>query len=136
MREQLKKFVTVSMCMCLSVVCSFTAFAGEWKQNNIGWWYVEENGSYPVNAWREVNGKWYYFDGVGYMLHDTITPDGYTVGSDGAWIKDETVDTVDYESGNNNSNNNVTGYDPVLDMMKKNPGVRYGTDITFGGKWY
>lgn len=45
-------------------------------------------------GWQEIGGKWYYFhkdtDGaalpVGAMLSNTVTPDGYTVGSDGAWI--------------------------------------------------
>ena len=57
-----------------------------WQQTNIGWWYQNADGSYPANSWKEINGKHYYFGGDGYMLHDTVTPDGYTVGSDGAWI--------------------------------------------------
>lgn len=33
------------------------------------------------------NGTWYYLSTYGSMAHDTTTPDGYTVGSDGALIK-------------------------------------------------
>lgn len=58
-----------------------------WVQDATGWWYRNADGSYPVNTWKEINGKQYYFDGNGYMLHDTTTPDGYLVGSDGAWIQ-------------------------------------------------
>lgn len=58
-----------------------------WVQDNVGWWWRNADGSYPVNAWKEINGKQYYFGSDGYMLHDTTTPDGYTVGSDGAWIQ-------------------------------------------------
>ena len=75
-----------------------------WKQDNIGWWYQNADGSYPTNTWKEISGAWYYFEGNGYMaankwignyyvgsngamLTNTTTPDGYQVGSDGAWIQ-------------------------------------------------
>lgn len=58
-----------------------------WNQDSTGWWYQNADGSYPVNQWREVNGKQYYFGADGYMLADTTTPDGYSVGTDGAWIE-------------------------------------------------
>lgn len=58
-----------------------------WVQDNVGWWWRNADGSYPTNTWKEINGKQYYFGSDGYMLHDTTTPDGYTVGSDGAWIE-------------------------------------------------
>lgn len=66
---------------------SETAAGSGWKQNASGWWYDNGDGTYPVNQWKEINGKQYYFDADGYMLQDTITPDGYQVGSDGAWIQ-------------------------------------------------
>lgn len=58
-----------------------------WKQDTTGWWYQNADGSYPVNTWKEINGKHYYFGGNGYMLANTTTPDGYQVGSDGAWVQ-------------------------------------------------
>lgn len=58
-----------------------------WVQDEIGRWYRNPDNSYPINTWKEIDGKQYYFGSDGYMLHDTITPDGYTVGSDGAWIE-------------------------------------------------
>lgn len=58
-----------------------------WQQDTTGWWYRNADGSYPVNTWKEINGGHYYFGSDGYMLYDTITPDGYWVGSDGAWIE-------------------------------------------------
>lgn len=59
-----------------------------WKQDGNGWWYQNADGSYPVNQWKEIDGKQYYFGGDGYMLTNTTTPDGYNVGSDGAWIQE------------------------------------------------
>ena len=76
---------------------------GSWQSNSTGWWYQNADGSYPVNAWQQINGSWYYFNESGYMVAsiwignyylgengamvtNTTTPDGYVVGSDGAWI--------------------------------------------------
>lgn len=69
-----------------SAVLSMTSFAGEWKQDANGWWYQNDDGSYSTNTWQEIGGKQYYFDANGYMLHDTTTPDGKQVGSDGSLV--------------------------------------------------
>ncbi len=55
-----------------------------WRQDSHGWWYLNADGSYPRNTWKEIGGRQYYFGSDGYMLYDTFTPDGYQVGSDGA----------------------------------------------------
>jgi len=91
MRKQMKKMTTFALVAGLSVVSATTAFAGQWKLDNVGWWWQEDDGSYPTNAWKEINGKWYYFDGVGYMLENTTTPDGYKVGADGAWLVEQST---------------------------------------------
>ncbi len=62
-----------------------------WKQMWDNWYYFGEDGRSKQNTWAEIDGKWYYFDEWSRMLHDTTTPDGYTVGSDGAWVKDGQV---------------------------------------------
>lgn len=71
----------------LSMLTSFTSLA-DWEKNATGWWYQENDGSYPLNCWKEIKEKWYYFNQDGYMSSNTITPDGYRVGADGAWIQD------------------------------------------------
>ena len=71
----------------LSCLLALPAYAAEWKQDSVGWWWQNDDGSYPTSTWKEINGKQYYFGSDGYMYHDTTTPDGYTVGSDGAWIE-------------------------------------------------
>lgn len=40
----------------------------EWKQNDTGYWYVREDGSYPKEKFEKINDVWYYFDNSGYML--------------------------------------------------------------------
>lgn len=52
---------------------SITAFAGEWKQDSTGWWYQNDDGSYPTNQWQEINKKKYYFNESGYMRTDDLT---------------------------------------------------------------
>ena len=40
---------------------------GVWRQDETGWWYDNGDGSYPINQWKEIKGKWYFFDTKGYM---------------------------------------------------------------------
>ena len=54
-----------------------------------GWFYIDINSGMKT-GWQVINGKWYYLNpnstGVkGMMLADCYTPDGYYVGTDGAW---------------------------------------------------
>jgi N-acetylmuramoyl-L-alanine amidase len=51
-----------------------------WKQNDTGYWYVKEDGSYPKEKFEKINGTWYYFDNSGYMLADK-----WKKRPDGAW---------------------------------------------------
>lgn len=81
-----KKLAVLALTAGLSVLSCIPAFAGQWKQDSKGWWYQEDNGSYPASTWKEINGKQYYFGADGYMLANTTTPDGYTVNGDGEWV--------------------------------------------------
>lgn len=83
----------------LLLTCASTAYAGQWKQDAKGYWWQEDNGSYPVNSWHWLDGnrdgvsECYYFDANGYMLANTTTPDGYQINGDGAWIANGVVQT-------------------------------------------
>lgn len=111
--------LTTVLAMSLSLSTVFVSLAGQWQQNSTGWWYQEDNNSYPVNSWKELDGKWYYFNQDGYMvsntwignyylgsdgamLTNTITPDGYKVGADGAWIQDTSLPVTEYANLINN----------------------------------
>lgn len=106
-----KKLVVLGLSMAGVLMLSNTAFAGEWKRNNVGWWYQESTGTYPTSRWSNIEGKWYYFDNVGYMVHDkwigdyylgsdgamligTVTPDGYRVDASGKWISGSPEETI------------------------------------------
>ena len=60
-----------------------------WRQVDGKWYFLRSNGSMAVNYWEkdEASGKCYYLGSDGVMLTDTMTPDGYYVGSDGAWVE-------------------------------------------------
>ncbi len=59
-----------------------------WRSfDNGNWYYFRSGGLMAVNRWVEDNGKWFYVGENGALLKNTTTPDGYTVGSDGAWIE-------------------------------------------------
>lgn len=67
------------------------AASAQWKQSNTNWWYTE--GSSWATGWREIDGKWYYFNSDGYMAHDTEI-NGFKLGSDGSWIQNTVLATV------------------------------------------
>lgn len=84
-----------------------TGSGNHWCLDTRGWWYQYSGGSYPVDCWQLIdgkwycfgqdgyircgwidwNGKWYYTEAGGAMLANTRTPDGFYVGGDGAWIQ-------------------------------------------------
>ena len=41
---------------------SMNAFAGQWRQDNTGWWYQNESGAYLKNEWSWIDGRCYYFN--------------------------------------------------------------------------
>ena len=59
-----------------------------WYQKD-GYWYYYDPASVPAGqaavGWKQIDGVWYYFDYYGRMYSDTVTPDGYYVGKNGAW---------------------------------------------------
>lgn len=99
----MKKFKLLLTTLIISSMLSITVLAGQWLQDGTGWWYQNDNGTYIVNDWQYIDGNWYCFNHNGYMysnqwignyyvgsngamLVNTITPDGYRVGTDGAWV--------------------------------------------------
>ncbi len=87
-----KKIMIGISAVIIMAASSITAYAGQWKQDNIGYWYQDNDGSYPVNSWRWIDGnndgiaECYYFNNNGYLSVNTVTPDGFQVDKDGAWI--------------------------------------------------
>jgi nuclease-like protein len=123
----MKRISLLFVSAALTVAMSLTAFAGQWKSDNRGYWYQKDDNSYPILSWQEIGGKWYYFGSDGYMaasqwvgnyyvgsdgamLTNTTTPDGYKVGADGTWIQNSSSSTA----ANNDNNNSTDGLIPAI----------------------
>ena len=70
----------------LMLSMSVSAYADGWVSSGSDWYY-ERGGQWAVNEWVQDNGAYYYLGSDGRMLRNTMTPDGYQVGADGAWIQ-------------------------------------------------
>lgn len=88
-----------------AALLSTPVLAGEWRANSTGFWYVNDDGSYPTNAWQWIDGdgdgiyQCFAFDENGYLLLNQTTPDGYLVGEAGAWFDGVTPVTRTYPVG-------------------------------------
>lgn len=104
MKKQL--FLIMGLSLALTLPASILSFAAEWKQDSTGWWWSEDNGSYPANQWKWIDGNGdgiaesYYFDSNGYVATNTVI-DGCAVNSDGAWVVDGVVQTQAAVNTNN-----------------------------------
>lgn len=95
--RKIKVFFFISAIFILLCSHTFLSFAGEWRTgavpNENRWWYETDDGSFARDGWFWLDGngdgvaECYYFDRDGWMFADTVTPDGYTVSADGAWIQ-------------------------------------------------
>lgn len=92
-----KSIITMGLIVALSMASTITAFAA-WEQTGTAWKY-QINGTYYNDGWHWIDGnhdniaECYYFGIDGTMLSNTITPDNYTVNSEGAWIVNGIVQT-------------------------------------------
>lgn len=74
----MKKIKLFLATLLLTLSMSITAFASEWKQDTTGWWYQNDDGTYPANGFEKIDYYWYYFDETGYMKTGWLqTSDGW-----------------------------------------------------------
>lgn len=94
----MRKSILMAASALMTVALTFPAFAA-WQSDASGWWWQNDDGSWPANTWQWIDGdqdgtaESYYFGADGYLLTDTTTPDGYTVNADGAWVENGVVQT-------------------------------------------
>ena len=82
--------------ICLSMLSALTVtvptFAAGWEQDSSGWRWENADGTYAQNSWvwddwnHDGTQECYYFGDDGYMLSNTVTPDGWFVDTSGAWV--------------------------------------------------
>lgn len=92
-----KIFCSAAVTVMALFMSALNVFAGEWKQDENGYWYDNGNGTYPMSGWVWIDSnadgfaEGYCFDSSGYLYINTITPDGHQVNQNGAWIVDGIV---------------------------------------------
>lgn len=64
MKKQLLTFAAAGV---MAAAMSFSAFAGEWKEDQTGWWYQNDDGSYLNNGWNWIND-------LDEMRHTVVVP--------------------------------------------------------------
>ncbi len=103
MRKAWKRFAMIALTGVLMAGTSMVSLAGQWKNDAIGWWWQEDDGSYPANSWTWLDGnrdgiaESYYFNESGYLVCNA-TVDGYAVNADGAWVENGIVQTQQVET--------------------------------------
>lgn len=144
----MKKIKVLIATLAIITLTTFPVLA-DWKHDPDGrWWYQNDDGSYPVNQWKEIGGKQYYFGDDGYMLANTTTPDGYQVGDDGARIQSssQSAPTIVNVEGLNSQQNgymvtyqyfnvfeeyNNTKYQAIIEIQNTSAGNLYLGNATF-----
>lgn len=95
----MKKIRLIVPVLAMTLGMGISAYAGQWQSDANGWWWQEDDGSYPTNTWKWIDGnndgvaEFYYFDGNGYMLSNGTAPNGSQVDADGKWIVSGVVQT-------------------------------------------
>ena len=100
MRNAIKN-VIMSLLVCIMLLLTgMVSLAGQWEQDNLGIWsYRYHDGDLLKDNWYWIDGnldgtaECYCFDAQGSMYQNTVTPDGYTVDSSGAWVEDGVLQT-------------------------------------------
>lgn len=65
-----------------------------WKQDANGWWWQNEDGSYPQYDWMKYGEDWYFFDSTGYMVTDQVIkwgPDEFYIDINGLLVTNKQV---------------------------------------------
>lgn len=110
----------------LSVLSISTAFAGAWKQDTVGWKYINDDGSNLRSQWAWIDGnndgiaESYYFDENGYIATNKDVG-GYWVNADGQWV--DMYGTVQTKVVNNNMS-----IAPVTQIENTNNYTSYNTN--------
>lgn len=96
--------------MATTILAATPAYAGQWMQDSTGWWWRNDDGSYPFLACAWIDGNHdgiaenYCFDERGYLNMNPVE-EGLTVDENGALIYNGAVCTAvlpdgkDYEMG-------------------------------------
>lgn len=97
----------------ITAAMSMPVMAGSWQEDANGWWYQNDDGTYPTSKWEQIDGNWYYFHPDGYMAYNTWI-DGYYLNNDGVMVPNGT--TEDGTQRHSVSNISYTGDSVTHDL--------------------
>jgi hypothetical protein len=92
--------LTVFLCLNVFKINTFPLMV---EQDPIGIYCIKDNGLKAINEWVEIDFEgdnyleYYYFDANGYLIMNSITPDGYIVNEKGQWIHEGVIQRKYYE---------------------------------------
>ncbi|MDW2797206.1 hypothetical protein RZO55_06405 [Clostridium boliviensis] len=102
-RKSLRKSALCIVMSAIMLLGTTTITWAKYDNNTVGWiqdiylnngsliregfWYKNSDGTFPQSTWKQIGGKYYYFDEEGYLLRNTTTPDGYQVDREGVRIE-------------------------------------------------
>ncbi len=123
-KRTLKRATAFTLTAALTISSVMPAFAAGWQQDAKGWWWKNDNASYPKNEWVWLDGngdgvsECYYFDGNGYLVTNTTTPDGCSINADGQWTENGQVKTKGAVSTSQSSVTGIKGtVYPTLELQ-------------------
>lgn len=114
-KRTLKSATAFTLTAALTIGSVMPAFAAGWQQDAKGWWWKNDNASYPKNEWVWLDGngdgvsECYYFDENGYLMTNATTPDGCSVNADGQWTENGQIKTKGVTSTTQASATNIKG---------------------------
>ena len=123
-KRTLKSATAFTLTAALTIGSVMPAFAAGWQQDAKGWWWKNDNASYPKNEWVWLDGngdgvsECYYFDENGYLMTNGTTPDGCSVNADGQWTENGQVKTKGTVSTSQSSVTSIKGtVYPTLELQ-------------------
>lgn len=96
--KQWKKSAVLAVPMAL--LCSVSAFAGQWEEEDVTWKYLQDDGSYAADVWQWIDGdgdglaECYHFNEDGWLDLNTVV-DNWIVNSKGQWTMGGNVQQLD-----------------------------------------
>ncbi len=114
---------------------------GKWIRDNDEWRFLNLNGTYSVDMWQQINGKWYFFNESGHMVTGWQKLNGkwFYFNSDGE-MQDgfKTIDGAKYFLGETGDGAMVTGWNHIWGewYLFSSSGVMQTGWVRDNGKWY
>ncbi len=136
-----KQLCAAMIAAAATLAMSSTALAGTWKSDATGFWYQNDDGTYPVSSWKWIDGdgdgnaECFYFNGQGYLVTGT-TVDGSDVNASGAWTVNGVVQTrPQYQVQAPASDSSAKVWDDSKNMFDNIFGMHYDPNDSSSMKW-